>query len=210
MCPPCLADLSASFVPLQRVCLCCGGTGNGRQPCGACQQKPPPFKRLWASAYYEVPIAGVLHEFKHRGCLNLVGVLAEVMAANPPPWLHDAPIDAVLAMPLSRERCIERGFNQCVELADRLSEIYGWGRLPESGVFRQHRLPQSTLNHAERRRNIRNCFRIDGNVKNRNILLIDDVVTTGATVGELALSLRRAGAAAVFVWAATTAKVKKF
>lgn len=210
LCANCLADLSVSFVAAELVCPCCGGKGNGRQPCGECQNQPQPYQRLWSSAYYEPPVSGVLHEFKHQGCLNLADALAEMMIANPPPWLENAVIDGVLAMPISQARRIERGFNQCTELLARLTEHYGWTILPESWIFREHKPPQSTLNHAERLRNIRKTFRIDGNVKNRNLLLIDDVVTTGATVGELAQSLRRSGAAAVLVWTATTAKVKKF
>ena len=143
----------------------------------------------------------MLHAFKHQRQSSLLPALSTIMLHHPPPWLPETPIDAVLAMPLSAPRLAERGFNQSQLLARRIATAYGWPLLDKSAVLRQHRPPQSTLSRDKRRQNVRGVFRVAADVKNCNLLLIDDVVTTGATIYELAQSLKRAGAAAVYAWA---------
>lgn len=151
----------------------------------------------------------MLHQFKHKRDLSLLQPLAGLMRALPPPWLANAGIDAVLAVPLSRERRLFRGFNQCDELVRLLAPDYGWNVLPHTAVFRQASVPQSTLDFEQRRKNIRGVFKTDLNVKKYNVLLMDDVVTSGTTLNELARELKRAGAGRVFCWALANAKVQK-
>lgn len=228
---PCLTDICAAKRQAERHCPQCGGKGNGAQPCGACQQKPPPFDLLWASAVYEPPLSGILHAFKHQKQRALAPVLAEVMMSLPPPWLDDVRIDGVLAVPLSRKRRWQRGFNQCDELAERLAAEYGLPLVPHDAVFRRHRPPQSTLPFDERRRNLKNSFSLAPekqfslpffhfrkqavfqtafDVKNRNLLLIDDVCTTNATLAELARMLRRSGVERIFCWTLAKGGMQKF
>lgn len=168
--------------------------------CGHCQRRPPACARVFASYDYTPPLVQMLHRLKYGGDSALLPPLAALMCEYPPPWLPETPIDAVLAMPLSAARLAERGFNQSAWLAEAVAARYGWSCVPPQAVARTHRPPQSTLSRTARRRNVRGVFRIIGDVKNRNLLLIDDVVTTGATVNELAQSLKRSGAAAVYAW----------
>ncbi|MDO4696523.1 MAG: ComF family protein [Neisseria sp.] len=222
VCADCLDDLAVSALDPSAVCPRCGGKGDGATACGACQKKPPPFEKLWSSVYYEPPVSGVLHAFKHQGVRNLAPVLAELMCRLQPSWLGDVPIDAVMAVPLSRERRWQRGFNQCDELAEHLAAAYGWETIPFDTVCRRHRPPQSTLVRKARRQNLKNSFylaerqgwkqyfRRRFDVKNRNLLLIDDVCTTNATLEELARTLRRAGVARIFCWTLARAGMQKF
>lgn len=153
----------------------------------------------------------MLHVFKHRGDLSMLPALAAVMQGHPPPWLACADIDAVLAVPLSRERRLYRGFNQADELVARLAKHYGWNVLPRDTVFRRPHAPQSTLKREERQRNVKQVFELEKPlVKNRKLLLIDDVMTTGATLAELSRMLKRAGADRIFCWTLARAKMKKF
>ena len=123
----------------------------------------------------------------------------------------DAEIGAAWAMPLSKARRLYGGFNQADELAARLAQHYGWPLLPRDTVFRRHHAPQSTLKSDERQRNVRHAFAVQsGLVKNCNLLLIDDVVTTGATLNELARVLKRAGAGRIFCWTLARAQMKIF
>lgn len=122
------------------------------------------------------------------------------MLQNPPIWLNEFSPDVVLAMPLSAKRRSERGFNQCDELVDALQQHYGWRTLPHHAVSRQHKAAQSTLNRTERIENIKNSFTIHADVRGLNILLVDDICTTGATLAELTRSLQAAGAARVAMW----------
>ncbi len=162
--------------------------------CGICQKKPPAFDRMWASLHYEPPVSNMIRTLKHLADLGMVRPLANLMVQNPPDWLSDECFDFVLPVPLSRERLLQRGFNQSESIVGLLAQRYGWQILPRHTVFRHHRPPQSTLKGGERRRNIKNAFEIRTPIlENCNILLIDDVFTTGATLDELAKTLKKIG-----------------
>ena len=178
-------------------------------PCSACQKQPPPFDRLWASVYYEPPINGILHEFKHNRQLSLAHTLAELMIATPPPWLLDVPIDGVLAMPLSHERRLMRGFNQSEELAHLLAQHYGWQLLPRDTFLRRPTPPQSTLAGHERQHNVAGIFSVARDVKKCNLLLIDDVCTTGATLAEISRMLKLVGVSCLSCWTLARTKMQK-
>lgn len=200
VCSGCLNDLAYLKTDAAAVCPLCARSSVGAAVCGRCQQKMPPFQAFWASVRYAGPIPSLLHEFKHLQQPEYGRVFQALMAANPPPWLHECDIDDVLAMPVSRLRRIERGFNQSDELARWVTQYYNLPLLPSDCVQRRHKPPQSTLTAAERQQNVKNVFQADEIVKNRKILIIDDVRTTGATIGELARTLNQSGVTAVFVW----------
>ncbi|WP_338809244.1 phosphoribosyltransferase family protein [Neisseria leonii] len=209
VCTACLADLRHLARPAAQFCPQCGGRGNGSTPCGSCQKKPPPLAHLHASFFYEPPLAGILHQYKHLGKIDLAAALCGMMLACPPAHLAASPPDAVLAMPLSRTRRIERGFNQCDLLAEAVSRRFSLPLLPHGAVFRRPTPPQSTLPYAERRKNVHGIFRAEPNVKNRKILIIDDVFTSGSTIFELARTLRQAGAAEISGWVLAQAGMQK-
>ncbi|PIT13350.1 amidophosphoribosyltransferase [Snodgrassella alvi] len=142
----------------------------------------------------------MLSAFKHQRQLALLDTLAALMLAQPPQWLAQVKIDAVLAMPLSRKRLFERGFNQSQLLAAIIARHYALPVLRPDCVQRCYRPPQSTLKKSARQRNVRGVFRLNHAVKKRNLLLIDDVVTTGATITELAQTLKKSGASRIYVW----------
>lgn len=209
LCAGCRDDLADTLTAAAAHCPRCFRTSAAGSLCGRCQQKPPPFERLWVSAYYEPPLSGMLHAFKHLGRPDMLPPLAAVMRRNPPPWLEQAAIGAVMAVPLSKARRLERGFNQCDELVSVLARHYGWRILPRQTVFRRHGVPQSTLPSAKRHQNIRHAFEIKGNLQNDcNVLLIDDVATTGATLGALAQSLKTSGAGRIYCWTLARSRLK--
>ncbi len=210
LCRGCLADLSESFTDAVNSCPLCFRQIVGGAVCGQCQKKPPKFERMWASVYYEAPVSGMVHQFKHLGDMSMRRPLADLMRRHAPDWLDIAEIDFVLPMPLSKARRFYRGFNQSEELAESLAREYGWQVLPRQMVERAHKPPQSTLKSDERRRNVRNIFKINKPLpENCKILLIDDVLTTGATLNELAKMLKASGASAVYCWCLARSQLKR-
>ncbi|WP_165090513.1 ComF family protein [Neisseria yangbaofengii] len=210
LCRGCLADLSESFTDAVNSCPLCFRQIVGGAVCGQCQKKPPKFERMWASVYYEAPVSGMVHQFKHLGDMSMRRPLADLMRRHAPDWLDIAEIDFVLPMPLSKARRLYRGFNQSEELAESLTREYGWQVLPRQTVERAHKPPQSTLKSDERRRNVRNIFKINKPLpENCKILLIDDVLTTGATLNELAKMLKASGASAVYCWCLARSQLKR-
>jgi ComF family protein len=134
--------------------------------------------------------------------VDLAGALADRLHGSLEPAAAAWP-DLVVPVPLATERLAERGYNQAWELARRVARRAG--RPASPFVLERHlaRVPQAGLGRTERRRNLQGAFQVAdaSKVAGRRIALVDDVVTTGATVAEAAGALMAAGAAAVQVWA---------
>ncbi len=171
----------------------------GPERCGRCVRDGPTLTACVAAVDYAYPWSALLARFKFNGEPGLAGLLARLLRDAPGAADLLANADAVLPMPLSRQRLKERGFNQSLELARRLG---AGGRLQPEWLLRPaHRAAQSALRLDDRLRNVKGAFAVDPLVAPRlaglRVLLIDDVMTSGASLGEAARVLRAAGAAGV-------------
>lgn len=175
--------------------------------CGACLRAPPPFAAAHAPFRYGDPLDRLLTRFKFAADLaagRVLGtLLVEAVAA-------ELPRDAVmLPMPLHRRRLAERGFNQAWELARMLARETGLPTRADLLLRMRSTDPQTGLDAASRRRNVRGAFVIPPAratwIEDRTVVLVDDVVTTGATAAEASRCLVRAGAAEVIVVAVARA-----
>lgn len=191
-------------------CRRCGiGLGASAVACGACLSDPPPFDRTVCAVDYGFPWDRVISAFKFQGRAELAAALAQrLTAAVHRARAADKPLrlpDRIVPVPLSAGRLRERGYNQAWELARRVAsalQIDADGRLLQRPLETAH---QADLNRAARRQNLRGAFMVDPRrrawVAGRQVALVDDVMTTGATACEAATVLLRAGAASVQVWA---------
>lgn len=165
--------------------------------CGACLAKPPAFDRSVAAMRYAFPVDALLHSLKYQANLAMASVLADLLIARVDP---DALPDFIVPMPLHPARLRERGFNQALEIARRVSRKSGVALLP--GICRRIKdTPSQTgLPWKEREKNIRNAFSCEADLRGKHVAMLDDVMTTGATMNELAKALRKSGAARVSGW----------
>ena len=167
--------------------------------CGPCRASPPAFDCAFSPYAYEGTLARAIHLFKYHKCVSLARPLADLMLV----WRDKIPsVDLVLAVPLHPKRLRVREFNQSLLLADRIASSL---KLPLSLrhlVRGRETVPQTELPRTERVRNVKRAFavRYAEQLQQRSVLLIDDVVTTGATVEECAKELRRAGVKSIVVW----------
>jgi ComF family protein len=200
LCAACLARFAA---PRPRCGRCGLSLGVAAPACGACLREPPPFERTACVADYGFPWDRLVADFKFHGRAELAGVLAQQLTAAV--RTAGAPLpDTVVPVPMSARRLAERGYNQAWELARRVA---GELALPASASLLLRAVDaahQVELGRAERQRNLRNAFMVDGlqrtALQGRRVALVDDVMTTGATAHAAADALLRAGAAAVDVW----------
>lgn len=165
--------------------------------CGACLAIPPAFDRTIAAASYAFPIDALLHSLKYEAKLALGPVLADLLDARICP--ADLP-DFILAMPLHPAKLRERGFNQALEIARRISKTTGIKLLPLAARRIKDTHSQTGLPWKEREKHIRGAFTCDADMSGRRIAIVDDVMTTGATVNELAKVLRKGGARSISAW----------
>ena len=170
-------------------------------PCGACLAHPLPLRHCHCAVDYAPPWDHLIVQFKYHGAVDLADALS-LRLADALPTGAAAAVDLVLPMPLSRERLAERGYNQAWELARRVARRH---RLKANALALQrplHRDPQAGLDRAERRRNLRGVFAVPQprQVAGSHVALVDDVMTTGATLAEAAQALLDAGAASIQAW----------
>lgn len=169
--------------------------------CGTCRARPPAYRRLVVAWRYAPPLDAVILAFKFRRLEHLGDDLAAAMAAALADRL--AGCDLVVPVPLHWRRRLARGYDQAAGIARPLARRLG---LPaESPLVRRRATPpQTSLAREARRRNLRAAFAVPGpaTVAGRTVALVDDVVTTGATLDAAARCLVRAGAAAVVAVAA--------
>jgi len=190
---------------------------SGSQLCRACRLAPPAFERAVAYAFYQDRMRGAIHALKydhmHSAARRMGRMLAQAIAT----LAAEAPAEMlVVPVPLHRARQAERGFNQARLLAMQalkaLRASHPEWRLtiaPAALMRLRATESQASLTPRERRLNVRGAFSVSDPtaVKDRHILLIDDILTTGATARAAALSLKRAGAATV--WVATLARARR-
>ena len=201
-CGPCWTALPVGLGP---GCSVCGepfpGLAGGL-PCDACRRTPPPYAFARAVAPYRDGMREAIHALKYERRPVLAAPLGRLLAEAGGPRLPAPPAewaDGLVPVPLHPARLAERGFNQAELLATPCAARW---RLPVLGralIRIRPTLPQTDLAAAARRANVRDAFRVPrpSEVRGRRLLLVDDVLTTGATVGSAARALRAAGATAV-------------
>lgn len=206
--------ISVEFL-LPPVCVQCGtpfpapveaiGTTNHR--CGNCVIRRPRFERARAVGLYESALREVIHTMKYRPVFGLVRPLADLLSQQFGAHWGDRVPDALVPVPLHRQRLRRREFDQAQALASELGRQVGIPVWSETLMRHVPTRSQIGLSAVERQRNIRGAFRVGTrrSCKGKSLLLIDDVYTTGATALECARVLRRAGAARVDVY--TVARV---
>ena len=195
LCAACAAELPRNTNCCTRCAL---PLPNPTPLCGACQRKPPPWQAAWAPFRYGWPLDRLEARYKFGRELAAGRTLGALWKALPPP-VRPA---LILPVPLHRARLRERGYNQALELARPLGRALG---IPVRHDLLQRpraTAAQTELDAAARRRNVRGAFavRADATLP-PHVVVLDDVMTTGATLAECARVLRRAGVARVDVWA---------
>jgi ComF family protein len=194
--PVCEACVVRFAQPQPRCLTCALPVPGGVSHCGRCLREPPPLDRCLAAVSYGYPWSALVTQFKFHGQPGWAGPLAALMRSAP--WVEPAieQADHVLPMPLSHERLAERGFNQALELARALAP----GKVRSDLLLRvRHTTAQAELGLVARLRNVSGAFAVEpllaAQVRGQRLVVIDDVMTSGASLFAAATALRQAGAA---------------
>lgn len=196
--PVCAACEARFAAPRHRCRTCALAIPEGTDQCGRCLRKAPPLTACHAAVSYGYPWSALVGRFKFGGEAGWAGTFSDLLLRQPP--LRDAIAAArwVVPMPLSRERLAQRGFNQAHELARRLAPGKADARL---AVRVRDTASQAELDHDRRQANVQRAFALEparaASVRGQRVLLVDDVMTTGASLFALAQVFREAGAADV-------------
>jgi ComF family protein len=196
LCADCENDLPRAPAPRCPRCALPAPASGG--VCGRCVSDPPRFDATLAAFSYAFPADVLVHALKFQGQLAIAGLFGRRLLAELP---RAERIDVLAPVPLSSARLRERGYNQSLEIGRALAEAAA--ELDPQLIERERDTPpQADLPWAERARNVRGAFRCSRALGGARVAVVDDVMTTGATLDEVAGALKRAGAALVVNWVA--------
>lgn len=194
LCQGCIDDLPGRMRPRCPVCALPEPAG---QVCGACLRDAPPCSHAIAAADYAFPLDAAIVRLKYGADLGLIAPLAHLLAQA----ARRAPaVDVLVPIPLSSASLRARGFNQAAELARPVARELRIELSLRAAIRARDTAPQASLPFDQRKRNMRGAFACEAALTGLRVAILDDVMTTGATINELARTLRGAGAAQVSAW----------
>ena len=167
--------------------------------CGACIKQPPRFDATLAAFTYAFPIDALLRTLKYQGQLAIAELAGEFLVQS---IAGRSFPDLLVPMPLHPQRLKERGFNQATEIARIVSRRTGIPLASDVALRVRATEPQAGLPLAKRSKNMRGAFACRQDLSEKHIALVDDVMTSGASLNELAKTLKTAGAGRVECWVA--------
>lgn len=163
--------------------------------CSECIKDKPSFKQVRSFGIYEGTLKVAINLFKYHGIKRLSKPLAKMMCQMSIP-----PVDVIIPVPLFKKRLRHREFNQSALLARYLADYTGARLVMNCLIKVKDTIPQVGLSAKERKKNVKNAFRVldDKPIKGRDVILVDDVFTTGATIRECSKILKKAGAGDIY------------
>lgn len=198
ICPECARKLAYISQP---ACFSCGKplAGGTQEFCHDCSVRRHEFAQGRAVFSYEGAVRGMLYRYKYSNRRDYTQFFATEAARLFGGWAKRIGIEAVLPIPLSKKRLRQRGYNQAEIFAKRFCSLAGLACHTKLLVRTRDTLPQKRLSVQERKNNLKNAFKIEGNVVNlKRVLLIDDIYTTGSTIDAAALALKQSGIESVY------------
>jgi len=178
-------------------CPQCAAPSIGHGICGQCLRHPPAFDHTEAAYAYAFPLDALVKHCKYQGALEFTEFFARALHEHLAP--RDT-ADVIIPMPLHPERLAERGFNQATEIGRRLARKLALPCLAEGTRRLRNTPPQAGLDLKTRRRNLRGAFHCDLDLSGQRVALVDDVMTSGTSLNELAKVVKGCGAASVSAW----------
>lgn len=179
------------------ICQICGFPNKSGSICNECSSQKPFYDQLRSVALYTSPISDAIRMLKYRRGITLGFPLSKLLVDKVSAMDWD--IDLVVPVPMSPKHYYERGYNQAAVLAFPTSLILDRNYEPKAIVKIRETKTQVGLNAKERKTNVKNAFVADSKIIcGKNVLLVDDVTTTGATINACSLALREAGAALIY------------
>lgn len=196
-CAACEQDI---LIAINR-CPVCAKSSPYSLTCGDCLKTKPAYSNTTVLFQYQYPAEWLIKAFKFQDQAALAVPFAQLIAHKRMAVTDCRLPEIVIPMPLHKKRQQQRGYNQSQLLADQIARQCGL-KVDSTLCLRiKNTEPQSTLPRAKRRENIRNAFVLTGKPIFNHIAIVDDVITTGATVNELASLFKKAGCQTIEIWA---------
>lgn len=202
-CTSCHNSLPALSINHCSICLknIASNTSNYKsKKCGSCLANPPAYNATMAALDYTFPVDALIHALKYQTQLAIAPILAELLIGKISSTEMTEKPNVIIPMPLHPKRLQERGFNQALEIARHVAQQTKITLLPDRCKRVKNTPPQTGLPWRSRQENVRKAFSCQMDLSGKHVAIIDDVMTTGATLNELSLQLRKQGAIKITNW----------
>lgn len=206
LCEGCATELPCNAPACERCAALLEGHSRNSPFCGACIKRLPPYHAAFCAFRYAYPVDHLIRDLKYGQALAHARILGELLGAQLIPRRAAWPA-CFIPVPLSTRRYRERGYNQAIEIGRFVERMTGVRMRTDLVTRVRHTTEQAGLNRKARRTNIRKAFQIASEVPS-HVAILDDVITTGSTVNELARALARGGAGRIEVWAVARASLR--
>lgn len=186
---------------LAHSCKRCRGKHSNTGICLPCLTGDPPFDALYALYSYQYPVTRLILTLKFNEALLYGKILGDLFADHIPQWYQNTPLpEVIIPVPLHAKRLQERGFNQAHEIAKPIARRFRLALDTESCLRMKSTIAQAKLTACERQKNLHQAFQVNRDFSQKTIAILDDVITTGHTITELATALKKSGAKRVDIW----------
>lgn len=206
ICPACRQDLPR--LDPQHTCSRCARPTTRISQCGHCLRHPPAYDRVVAGFSYAEPVAQLVSQLKFRGRIQLARLFGELLAERLAFEFEGSRVQALLPVPLHHRRLGQRGFNQALEIARPIARARELPILTHCIQRQRDTRPQSDQPRESRRRNVRGAFALKQLPEVEAVAIVDDVMTSGHTVNEIAALLRQAGISWIEIWCLARAGIQ--
>lgn len=197
ICPDCESDFFSVAIRRCERCAISISAASFARICGRCVANPPHFDGTVALADYVSPVDAMVVALKFTARLDLADFFGRLLAQRVLAQPMRTPCSFIIPVPLAFERLRQRGFNQSHQIARAFAATLGQRVALDRLLRVRHTPPQQSLKLEERHRNVRGAFAVEGSVTGDSIYVVDDVMTSGSTLDEIARVLKLAGAARV-------------
>lgn len=199
ICLGCQVNLPTQKEACYRCALPLHGIKDNMALCGGCLNNPPSYDHTVSVFRYDRPVDHLIHDLKFNRKLAVARLLGELMAQQLKKQVQTPP-QIIIPVPLHPARLRERGYNQATELARPIAHALNIPIDYQHCQRQRATAAQSDLPASERLRNVKGVFSVVRKLPVHHVAILDDVMTTGATIAELATTLRKAGAERIDVW----------
>lgn len=200
----------AALPRIDYACKKCGipleKQGTQNELCGQCIQTPSEVDYTVSLYHYENPVSYLIGQMKFQQQLTCAAILGDLLCSESNHFLRKNFLpEAILPVPLHNSRLVKRGFNQTLEISREIARQKKIPLLLDAVKRIKNTEAQTHLNKQQRLSNIKGCFKLLKDIDASHVVIVDDVITTGATTNELAILLKTAGVTTVGVWSVARA-----
>jgi len=201
-----------SLPRIEHACKQCGipleNINTPNDLCGQCIQNPPEVDYTVSLFHYANPVSYLIGQMKFQQQLSSAAILASLLHSEILKRYSGMTLpDAILPVPLHNARLAQRGFNQSLEISRDVAKQKKIPLLIDQVSREKHTEAQTHLNKQQRLKNVKGCFKVLSTPVAKHIVIVDDVITTGATTNELAMLLKAEGVEKVGVWSIARADI---